>query len=133
MKRIKQIFHHYSKWEDYKHGLYDSSCDYFDEKLNLSCELLRNEDDFYRVATDCLSKWKFSAEQNLSDYSINYQAYIGQASCCFNHKAPFYVTIQAWWMLSDDQRSKANAVADKVFREWQIKKQNKGSLWESVV
>lgn len=129
MKRIKQIFHHFSKWEDYKYGLLDTSCERYDEKLNLSTELLSNVDMFYSVAKECLKEWNFSAEQNLSDYSINYQAYIGQASCCFNHGAPSYVTVEAWWMLTDKQREDANRVADKVFTEWQADKIMEGSLW----
>lgn len=133
MKRIKQRFHHFSKWEDYKHGLFDSTCEMYDEKLNLSAELLSNPKQFYEVAKECLKEWKYSAEQNLSDYSINYQAYIGQASCCFNHGAPSYVTIDAWWMITDKQREDANDVANKVFQEWQFEKLMEGSLWENVV
>lgn len=133
MKRIKQRFHHFSKWEDYKHGFFDSSCENYDEKLNLSAELLKDSDRFYEVAKECLNSWKYSSEQNLSDSSINYQAYIGQSACCFNHNAPSYVTIDAWWMLSDSQRDEANRVADKVFQEWQSEKIMEGTLWENVV
>jgi len=127
--KISQIFHHYKKWEDWKGGLYDSNCDRFDEKLNLSKEVLEDENLFLEVAKDMVSSWIYSSEQNLSDRSMNRQAWIGQASCCFNHGAPDYVTIQAWWMLTDEQRSKANSVADKVISEWEQEYVMKGSLW----
>lgn len=128
---ISQIFHHYEKWEDWKAGLFDSVCERFDEKLNLSKEVLQDEDKFLFIARDMVSEWKYSAEQNLSDKSMNRQAWIGQASCCFNHKAPEFVTIQAWWMLSDEERIKANKIADIVILEWEQKYILKGSLWEN--
>lgn len=128
---ISQIFHHYEKWEDWKAGLFDSVCTRFDEKLNLSKEVLENEELFLEVARDMVSSWPYSSEQNLSDKSMNRQAWIGQASCCFNHSAPEYVTIKAWWMLSEEERKKANAIADIVINEWEQKYIMKGSLWES--
>lgn len=128
---ISQIFHHYEKWEDWKAGLYDSVCVYFDEKLNLSKEMLENESKFLENARSMINEWIYSAEQNLSDKSMNRQAWIGQATCCHSHSAPEYVTIQAWWMLSDEERNKANAIADIVINEWEQKYIMKGSLWEN--
>lgn len=128
-KKINQIFHHFSKWEDFKNGLFASNCERYDEKVILSAELLSNQNEFFDVATDMFSKWPFSAEQNLTDSSINRQAWIGQASCCFNHGAPDYATKEAWWSLDEQTRAEANKTADKALLEWEKLQIMKGSLW----
>lgn len=132
MKRIEQRWYHFEKWEDFKAGLYDKSCEYYDEKLQMSYEVLKNKELFYEVAKECVKEWHYSAWQNLSDPNINYQAWIGQASCCFNHGSPAYVTIEAWWMLSEEERKSANEIADKVMVEWTTEKLMEGSLWANV-
>jgi len=132
MRRVEQRWYGYDKWEDFKAGLYDKQCEYYDEKLNLSFELLGNPNRFYQSAKDCLGAWFYSSWQNLSDPQINHQAWIGQATCCYMHGAPSYVTIEAWWMLSDGQRAEANSIADKVMSEWQAEKMIEGSLWANI-
>ncbi len=127
--KIEQKFHHFSRWEDYKNGFYDSSCERYDEKINLSVELLSNQDHFCEVAIDMFDTWKISAEQNLTDNAINKNAWIGQASCCFNHSSPSYVTIEAWWRLDEETRKKANDTARKALKKWQAEQIMKGSLW----
>lgn len=129
MIKIKQKFHHFSKWEDYNNGLFDSSCERYDEKVKLSIDLLSDQEEFYRVAIDMVSSWVYSSEQNLTDNSINKKAWIGQASCCFNHKAPDYATKEAWWKLSDETKNAANETAAKVIKEWKAKYIMKDSLW----
>lgn len=131
MIKIKQIFHHYSKWEDYKNGLYNGVCDRHEEKVQLSKELLSNQEEFFNVAIDMFKNWEHSAEHNLTDNAINKKAWIGQASCCFNHQAPDYVTIEAWWSMDEETRKKANKTAIKALKQWQSEHIMKGSLWQS--
>lgn len=129
MIKIKQVFYHFSKWEDFKAGLYNSSCERFEEKVNLSVELLSSQEAFYTVAVEMFKKWPYSAEQNLTDNSINKNAWIGQASCCFNHQAPDYTTKEAWWKLDEETRAEANNTARKALRKWRSEYIMKGSLW----
>lgn len=129
--KIDQIFHHYLKWEDFKHGLYDSQCDRFEEKKELSKELLSNQELFYEVAIDMFKSWKFSSEQNLTDNNINKNAWIGQGSCCFNHSAPSYVTIEAWWELDEDTRKEANRTAQRALKKWRSEFLMRSGLWQS--
>ena len=131
MIKIKQIFYHFSKWEDFKAGLYNSSCERFEEKVKLSVDLLSNQEEFYEVAVEMFNAWTYSAEQNLTDNAINKNAWIGQASCCFNHKAPDYATKEAWWKLDEETRAKANNTARRALRHWRSIYIMKGSLWES--
>ena len=41
--KTKQIFHHFSKWEDYKAGFYDTVCEDSKEHIMKSVELLSNQ------------------------------------------------------------------------------------------
>ena len=127
--KIKQKFYHFTKWEDFNNGMYDGACDRYEEKVALSMELLSDQDEFYSIAKEMVSKWTFSAEQSLTDNLINKKAWIGQASCCFNHHAPDYATKAAWWQLSEQTREEANNTAKKVIQEWRAKEIMKGSLW----
>ena len=131
MIKIKQIFHHYTKWEDFKNGLYNKICENPEEKISLSIELLSNQENFYNVAMYMFKNWSYSAEHNLTDNAINKNAWIGQASCCFNHNSPDYITIEAWWKLDDDTRKLANKTAQRALRRWKSEHIFKGSLWQN--
>ena len=64
-------------------------------------------------------KWKYAAEQNLSNTSRNRQAWLGQAACCFNHGCSESLTKKAWHQLNISDQNKANEIADKVIHEWE--------------
>lgn len=127
--KIKQRFHHFSKWEDFRSGLYDSTCERYEEKVQLSIDLLSNQKHFYEVATEMVNTWNYSSEQMLTDASVNKKAWIGQASCCFNHNSPDYATKDAWWKIPEKIRDEANTTATIVMMEWKSKQIMKGSLW----
>ncbi len=131
MRKIKQKFHHFSKWEDFKGGLYKTNVERYGDKVQMSADLLSNQDEFFDVAIEMFSKWVYSTEQNLTDNMINKKAWIGQASCCFNHQAPDYATIEAWWSLSDEIKVEANNTAKKALKKWQSEQVMKDSLWQS--
>lgn len=64
-------------------------------------------------------EWPISAEHNLTDLSINRKAWTGHAAICMANGCPEYVTRAAWGMLTDDQRLKANSVAQDAIDEWE--------------
>lgn len=130
--KINQIYHHFSKWEDYKYGFYNSSCENIKEHIEKSIKLLSCEKTFYKYAKEVIENWVFSCEQNLTDPSLNKIAYIGQSACCYANKTPSFVTRLAWSYIDEDKQAKANKVAQKIIKEWQIKHINKGSLWEKL-
>lgn len=115
-----RVFHPYENWEDFKHGMYrmpgtqDST-----HSVVLSKGLLQCPAQFYLVAFQMIQDWTIAAETNLSNRSRNRQAWIGQASCCFNHNASESQTKEAWWMLTDEQRQAANDVADEIIAVWE--------------
>lgn len=117
---MKQLFHHHSQWEDAKAGLYrlPSVQDSLHQE-ELSVGLLASPAAFYAAGLAMIQDWPVSAEVNLSNRSRNRQAWVGQASCCFNHRASEQQTKQAWWRLSDKQRQQANETADCIINIWE--------------
>ncbi len=130
MINIKQKFHHFSKWEDYNNGLFNSSCERYDDKVKMSIDLLSDQEQFLEVANEMISKWTYSAEQNLTDNAINKKAWVGQASCCFNHEAPDYATKDAWWQIPEHIRIEANKTAGIAIAKWRAEHIMEGSLWQ---
>jgi hypothetical protein len=77
-----------------------------------------------RVTVD----WPISCEQNLGFMGQNRQAWIGHAACCHAIQCPEDVTRQAWWLLTQDQRDAANAVADESIEAWEEVQRTLGQL-----
>jgi len=120
---MKRIFHHYTLWEDYINGMYDAPVD---KKLQLqqAIEFTGNPELYGKWMIKVVDKWPISCEQNLSDNSINQNAWIGHAACCLAIQCPEDITRQAWGYLSQEIQDQANAMAQKAIKYWH-EKQNK--------
>lgn len=127
----KQIFHHFSKWEDYKAGFYETTCEDIQAHIKKSIELLSNQKEFYKYAKMIINEWKYSCEQNLTDPSLNKIAYIGQSACCIANRTPAFVTRLAWSYIEEENQKKANKTAKKILKEWEYSHLIKGSLWQN--
>lgn len=117
---MKRIYHHFEKWEDWKHGFF-STCspnlefDLADNAYALlsNCDLLRN------AMLSVIEKWPRAAEVNLSHNSGNRQAWLGQGACCLTDGVPADVTKLAWHRLTEQQQNEANGVADEIIALWE--------------
>lgn len=117
---MKQIFHHYEKWEDWKDGLYVLSVDDPNEiMIRRAARLLSDVDLFRESALKMIHRYPYATEVNLSNRSRNRQAWIGQASCCFVCGASEDLTKEAWHRLSAAEQDAANMVADYVTVVWE--------------
>jgi len=130
MITIKQIFHHFSLWEDNKKGFYDTVCADYSDHVQKSVKLLSDQEEFRKYAEKVIKEWVYSCEQNLTDPSLNKIAYIGQSACCMANNTPAFVTRNAWSYIDETDQRKANETAREILREWRNKELNKGSLWE---
>ena len=129
--KIEQIYHHFTKWEDYKEGFYNSTCENIQEHIDKSIKLLSNKKEFEKNANILIEKWFYSCEHNLTDPSLNKIAYIGQAACCIANNTPAFVTRLAWSYIDEDKQIIANRVAKKILKKWQYSHILKGSLWQN--
>lgn len=119
---IERVFHPYTKWEDYRWGMYEVTCFMDQERMIHDCEMtLRCPEWLWECMTFVSHNWGHAAEHNLTNLHRNRQAWLGQAACNMIHGAPEYVTKLAWNRLDTESQTKANAVADDVIKDWENK------------
>lgn len=66
-----------------------------------------------------IEQWPMSCEHNLTDQSMNKQAWVGHAACCIALGCPEDITREAWHYLTQEQQDEANAMADLAIAKWQ--------------
>lgn len=118
---MKQLYYHYTMWEDFQNGMYDEVKDGRDGRIKKAIELLTNLDLCYEQMTRVTIEWKYATEQNLTNSGINHQAFLGQTACAIWGGIHEDETREAWGYLTSEQRYKANQIADEVFEEWKRK------------
>lgn len=117
---MKRIYHDYRNWECYNNGMYilrekDLKVDYVDGCLTL----FKNTKELKKQMERTIKEWHYSTQQNMTNKSMNRQAWLGQAACNIYLKATEEETRSAWWLLNDEEREKANCVADEVIKQWE--------------
>lgn len=115
---MKQRFYHYTMWEDYQNGMYDEVKEGRAERIKQAIILLSNTELLYEQMSRVVNEWKYATEQNFTNSSINHQAFLGQTACNIYAGIKEDETREAWGHLTNDQRYKANKVADMVYSEW---------------
>jgi len=122
---MKRIYHNYLKWEEHHAGMWQSvPKDEGDKLLKEAIEFTGNPELYGSYMQRIIMEWPISCEQNLTDRSMNRQAWIGHAACCLAIGCPEHITRAAWHFLSRDQQDKANAQADRAILAWEKKCQN---------
>lgn len=115
---MKQVWHHYTLWEDYKNGMYDEEKEGRNERVKQAVFLLTNKELLYQNMKKVTKEWKYATEQNLTNMSMNHQAFLGQAACNIWGGIKEDETREAWGLLTNKQRYEANKIADIVDYEW---------------
>ena len=117
---MKQKYYHYEKWEDFQNGMYNEDKENRQERVELAVKLLQNTKLLYEQMKRVIEERKIATEQNLTNNSINHQAFLGQTACAIWKGIHEDETREAWGMLTNYQRYEANKVADRVYNEWLI-------------
>ena len=119
---IERIYHPYDSWEDFKNGMYKTTCYMDPQPLITECEdMLKCKEYLWESMNYVTHHWKLASQHNLTNMHRNRQAWIGQAACCFAHGAPEYITKLAWNNLNPSEQDVANKVADEVIQDWEEK------------
>jgi len=120
--KINRIYHPYNKWEDYKAGFYDNiSGKNKQQMINKVIEFFSNQELTERFMCKVVNEWVFSCEHNLSNYSMNRIAYLGQSAVCLFSGVPSTITMEAWNLVDQENRDKADLIAKKIIEEWEVK------------
>lgn len=116
---MKAKYYRYELWEDFKNGMYHTKNDGKEkERKEKAILLFKNEKELYNAMKYVAFNWTYAATTNMSNPSVNYQAWLGQASNCYKTGCSEEETIFVWHLLTEEEREKANKVADKVYEEW---------------
>ena len=116
---MKQIFHHYSKWEDYKNGMWRKVTKEDEENmLKIAIDFTGNYKKYGAAMFRVIKEWPFTCEHNFTDNGINHQAFVGHCAVCLELGIPEYITRMAWHFLTQEQQDLANLEADKAKEEW---------------
>jgi hypothetical protein len=117
---MKQIWHHFSKWEEIPAGMWrETTTAERAEMLTRAAEFTGDAAAYGKAMMRVVREWPVSCEQNLTDVGQNRKAWIGHAAACLEMGFPEYVTRQAWGLLSQTQQDEANAMASNAIREWE--------------
>lgn len=125
-----QRFYHYTMWEDFQNRMYDEVKEGRPERVKQAVKLLSDETLLYQQMTRVTNEWKYATEQNLTNASINHQAFLGQTACSIWKGIKEDETREAWGHLTCEQRYKANRVADRVYKEWKDKYERATGMYQ---
>lgn len=121
---MKQVFHHYTKWECCKNGFYDDTCKYSKkEAMQMYCDFLSNPKLFEKYLNKVINEWKYSCEQFLTNKSINKIAWLGQASMCMAKGMPAKFR-SGFYLMSKVEQKIANNLAYRYYLKWKRKYSN---------
>ena len=115
---MKQVFYHYTLREDFQNGMYNEIKDGRQERVLQAAKILSDTDLLYVCMKRVTAEWKIATEIELTNPNVNHQAFLGQSACAIYAGIKEDETREAWGLLTDDQRRKANKVADRVDMEW---------------
>lgn len=115
---ITRIWHHFEKWEDYHHGMYDEDREGRPGRVLRAAEILGDPTVCEKAMRRVVAEWPIASEYNLSNAESNRRAWLGQAACSIYGDVHEDETREAWGLLSNEQRVRANKIATVVIKEW---------------
>lgn len=119
---MPRIWHPYYLWEDYKQGMWRKLPRHEEqEALQTAIEFTGNTALYGEWMRRATQEYYYACQHNLTDPSLNKQAWIGHAACCLAKKLPEYIVRKAWAVLSEQQRVEANKQADAAVIAWTVK------------
>jgi len=122
-KPRERIYHRYELWEDYKCGFYDNiSGKNKEELVKKVIEMFSNSKLTSEYMNKVINNWKYSCEHNLTNPSLNKVAYLGQAACCIYAGVPSSITMEAWHLVSKENRNNADNIAKEILRIYELRK-----------
>jgi hypothetical protein len=118
---ISRVYYPYYIWEDWKYGMWRDISDQKerDRYLKLAIKFTGNTKLYGFWMLKVIDQWPFACFHNLSNLSINRQAWIGHSACCLAIGCPEDITRLAWHHLTQQQQDNANLQADIAIAEWE--------------
>ena len=119
--KIKQVYIPYWEWEDFINGMW-RKLDKLQEQemLQKAIEFTGNWEIYGAAMKKVSIKWPRTMLNTLTNLNVNRRAFLGHCAAQFEINCPEYITREAWGLLTETQRIKADAVAQKHINEWSL-------------
>jgi hypothetical protein len=116
---MKQIYHNYTKWEDFKNGMWlKVEVEKENEMLQKAITFTGDHEMYGKAMLRVIKEWPITCEHHLTDNAINKKAFIGHCAVCLELGIPEYIVRMAWHYLTKEQQDLANNAADKAISKW---------------
>lgn len=116
-RKASRIYHPISKWEEIGAGMWDKSKDRKTD-IKRAIEFTGNHRLYGKYMMQVVKEWVFSCENSLTNSDINHKAFIGHCAAAKALGLPEDIVRQAWGLLTDEQRRKADMAAERAIRWW---------------
>lgn len=124
---MKRIYHHYNLWEDYHAGMYGEDKRGRKKRVEKAAYILGTPEICKQAMEKVISEWRIATEYNLSNAEINRKAWLGQAACSCYANIHEDETREAWGLMTEQQRIKANQIAASIIKKWLREREDKES------
>jgi hypothetical protein len=121
---MRRVAHPYTRWEDYRAGMYDRSSTPT-MAADDAFELLTDPERFAGAITAMLEAWPTAAENQLTRPGAKSWSWLGAAACMHAVNVPQHCTRAAWWLMSKDQQDAANEVAEDARQKWALEREGR--------
>ena len=125
LKNIKQVFHHYETWDDYKSGMYQPPCIESlntgissEERIEKAIYLLSDSKLLREYMQKVVKEWPIATEEVLTNPESNGRAWLGQCACFMYGRCHDEETRKAWVMLNPSIQNAANKIAEQIIKAW---------------
>lgn len=123
---MKQLFRPYWEWEDYANGMWRKvSFEDEDRMLVQAIEFTGDWVKYGEAMGEVVTTWPLTMLNSLTNVSINRRAFLGHCAVCYRLGIPEYITRKAWGMLTNEQRWRADDIAEKHIKHWGIEHERK--------
>ena len=123
---MKRVFYHYTLWEDFKSGMYNPPCrDSVEasaaskERIEKAAKCLSDEKLCRANMQKVVATWTIATEQVLTNLEQNRRAWLGWCACFMYGGCHDEETRAAWGLMTEQNRIRANKIADEVIKEWE--------------
>lgn len=119
-QEIKRLWEPWELWEDYKHNFYGGVVEDWqrDNTMQMYADMLRDLSRFEAALQVITREWVHSNRHNLTNVGLNRVAYLGQCACALLYKAPHKECRGGYQLLSEEEKSAADAMAQKYLDKW---------------
>jgi len=126
---VERIYHRYENWECWKSGFFNNVSGE-NKKLHIEnvVKIFSSQELTEKYMTKVINQWVYSCEHNLSNNQINKIAWLSQAACCLHSKIPCSITMEAWHLVSKENRDKADEIAKRLIEQYELNHEKQKKL-----